>query len=306
MRTMTALIKREYLEHKGAFLYAPAVLFGLFTLAMVSALAFNKVRLPVDVETHSTLKIFEVAFLGTGWMWFIYLMVTLFFYYADAFNADRRNNAMLFWKSMPVSDFTVLASKMLTGLTLFPMVIFAMIIATGLVLYGTTTAAVIALPMLDVPGVAEMLGSAVQVIAFSLTYLVLGLLWYAPFFAWVGVLSTVVGRWSIPLAFLIPGLAVLGENLIFRGLSGVIGDFLMPGSGPRGGYILSYLHERSEFGPDGRLMRSWFGAEQPFDALANIADLVASIDWAQMAAGLIFAGIVVYLASEYRRRVVQT
>ena len=31
--------------------------------------------------------------------------VALFFYFADAFSADRRNNSMLFWKSMPVSRF---------------------------------------------------------------------------------------------------------------------------------------------------------------------------------------------------------
>lgn len=306
MKTMTALIRREFIEHKGAFLYAPAVLLGLFTLAMASALAFNKVRLPVDVEKHSTLQIFEVAFLGIGWLWSIYLMVTLFFYYADAFSADRRNNSMLFWKSMPVSDFSILSSKMLAGLTIFPALIFVMILGTGLVLYGVTAAAVMALPMLEVPGLVEMLGSTAQVLIFAAVYLALGLLWYAPFFAWVGALSTMVGRWSIPLAFLIPGLAVLAENLIVRGLSGVIGDFLLPGGAPRGGYILSFLHERSEFGPDQEMMFQWVQSEQPFNAGATITSLLASIDWAQMAGGLIVAAVLVYLASEYRRRVVQT
>jgi ABC-2 type transport system permease protein len=306
MRSMVALIRREFIEHKGAFFYAPLVLLGIFTLAMVSALAFNKVRLPVDVETHSTREVFEVAFLGTGWLWSVYLMVVLFFYYADAFNADRRNNAMLFWKSMPLSDFRVLASKMLSGLTLFPAVIFGMIVATGIVLYGVIAGAVVALPMLEVPGLDLMLGSTMQVGGFTLVYLVLSLLWYAPFFAWVGALSTAVGRWSIPLAFLIPGLAVLGENLIFRGLSGVIGDFLVPGAGPRGGYILDYLRERSEFGPDHSLMWRWLQSEQPFSAAQIIASTLANIDWTQMVVGLVFTVFAVYAASEYRRRVVAT
>ena len=67
---------------------------------------------------------FEVGFLGMGALWFVYLMAALFFYYADAFNADRRNNAMFFWKSMPLSDFKILSSKMLAGLTIFPALIF--------------------------------------------------------------------------------------------------------------------------------------------------------------------------------------
>ena len=59
-----------------------------------------------------------------GVLWFVYLMVALFFYFADAFNADRRNNAMLFWKSMPQSDFKMLMSKMLAGMTILPALIF--------------------------------------------------------------------------------------------------------------------------------------------------------------------------------------
>ena len=35
-----------------------------------------------------------------------------------------------------------------------------------------------------------------------------------------------------------------------------------------------------------------------------LADLLSRIDWTQMAAGLIFTAVVVYLATEYRRRVI--
>jgi ABC-2 type transport system permease protein len=301
---MTALIKREYLEHRGAFLYAPGILLALFTLLMGSALAFNKWRPQLEIETPTTLKFFEVAFLGVSLLWFVYLMIALFFYYADAFNADRRNNAMLFWKSMPVSDFTMLGSKMLAGLTLFPLLILAMIGITGIVLYGFSAAAVIALPGLELPNIVSVISSAAQIGFFAVVFIATALLWYAPFFAWVGALSTLVGRWSIPLAFLVPGLLVLGENLFFRGVAGLIGDFLIPGSQPRGGYILSFLAERAEFADEGMLMRTWFRGDEPFSATVMIGDLVAGIDWTQMAAGLIFTAVVVYLASEYRRRVI--
>ena len=303
MRSMVALVQREFQEHKGAFFFAPLVLLALFTLLLGSALAFNEVKVPVSVSDASALKFFEIAFLGTGALWLIYLMAALFFYYADAFSADRRNNSMLFWKSMPLSDFKVLLSKMAAGLTLFPAIIFAMLLATGLVIYGLTSIAVLSLPNLEVPGFGDVLASAFNLAWFCLAYLALGLLWYAPFFAWVGALSTIVGRWSIPLAFLIPGLAVLGENLFFRGIGGILGGLLFPGGAPSGGYILDYLGYRADFGLDERQVMATF-ADAQFDAVAMFGRLLAGIDWAQMAGGVAVAVVLVWLASEYRRRVI--
>lgn len=294
MKTMTALIKREYLEHRGAFLYAPATILSLVTLALTAALLFNKVRVPYEIGATSALKFFEVGFLGMAALWSLYLMVALFFYYADAFSADRRNNAMLFWKSMPVSDFTVLSSKMLAGMTLLPALIFAALIASGILLYGLTGLAVVMMPGLEVPGALEVLTSSLQLGFYALVHLVLALLWYAPFFAWVGVLSTVFRRWSIPLAFLIPGMLGLVENLFFYG------------AGPRGGYILSFLRRRLEFGPDRDNMEMELLRALSANPQAMLQSLLASIDWAQLAGGVIFAALAVYLASEYRRRVIST
>lgn len=292
MRAMLALIRREAIEHRGAFLFAPAVLLALFTLAGISAVAFHRVQLPFDVGVTSALRFFEIAFLGMAALWFVYMIVALFFYFADAFNADRRNNAMLFWKSMPVSDFKVLMSKLLAGLTLLPAQIFVMLIATCLVLYGLTAGAVFVLPNLSVPGVPDVVASTVQLALYAFVYMALALLWYAPFFAWVGALSTLVGRWSIPLAFLVPALIGLAENVF------------LDHSGPGSGYILDYLRQRSRFGPLDQDQWRMILTEGPFDALAMIGRLLASIDWAQMAGGLAAAAVLVYLASEYRRRAI--
>lgn len=303
MTAMIALIRREQIEHRGAFLFAPAVLLVLFTLAIASAFAFNKMRVPFAVSGDQSLKFFQVAFLGTSFLWFAYLMVALFFYFADAFNADRRNNAMLFWKSMPQSDFKILMSKMLAALTILPAQIFALVIVTGLVLYGTTAIATLVLPALTVPGIATVLAASGQVLWFCLVYVVLALLWYAPFFAWVGALSTVVGRWSIPLAFLIPGLVILAENLFVRGFT----DFFMPANGMRGGFVLNYLRERSTFGIDDHdMFERAFKNNEPLDIIGLLNRFVAEIDWVQMGGGLIVAALLVYAASEYRRRVTLT
>lgn len=294
MRSLLALVKREYLEHRGAFLYAPLALLTIFALAVAAALGLNKIRLPYEVGVPSALKFYELALAATAALWFVYLMVALFFYFADAFSADRRNNAMLFWKSMPLTDFKVLASKLLAGMTLFPGLIFLFVLATGVVLYFHTMLALVVMPRLVVPGVADVLATSLQLGLLILVNLGLAMLWYAPFFAWVGALSTVFGRWSIPLAFLVPGLIGLLENL------------LLSDGGPRGGYFFAFLRERFRFGLEREDWQRAFMTDATVDVGRLLSRLFASIDWVQMGAGLLFAALMVYAASEYRRRVIPT
>ena len=190
-----------------------------------------------------------------------------------------------------MSDFQILSSKMLAGLTLFPVLIFVAIIVSGALILAATLLTALFLHQ-AVPSPLGFLSSAAQVTAVAAVYVGLGLLWYAPFFAWVGLLSTLFRRWSIPLAFLIPALVGLAENLLFSG------------AGPDGGYVASYLRNRFSFGDkDSDVAMTIFT-----DAQINAADLITRflgyIDWPQLAGGLIVAALLVWLASEYRRRTV--
>jgi ABC-2 type transport system permease protein len=122
---------------------------------------------------------------------------------------------------------------------------------------------------------------------------VLALLWYAPFYAWLGLLSTVFRRWSMPLAILIPGVLVLIENLFLRQ------------SWNWGGHVLDYLRARLAFGLDNDALTLANFSPEPFAPLPLLSALVAGIDWVQMGLGIAVALGLVYLASEYRRRVLE-
>ena len=185
MKSLVALIHREYLEHKGAFLLAPSLIVALLAAVLVSGLGFGRFQLQQKFMLFPIVKVFEFGFLAVAGLWFAYMMAALFFYYADAFSADRRNNAMLFWKSMPVSDFKVLASKMLAGLTLFPVLIFAAMVVSGALILAATFSSAFFLNQV-VPSPLTFLSSAGQIVMVGAVYVVLALLWYAPFFAWVG------------------------------------------------------------------------------------------------------------------------
>jgi ABC-2 type transport system permease protein len=284
-----ALLVREYREHRVAFLYVPAGILVVLALASAASLAGSHTRLFLAAVAPDSLKLFEFGALLIFALWFAYLVVTLFFYFGDAFSADRRNNAMFFWKSMPVSDLKILSSKFLAGVTIFPALVFVVaviaalaflvVIEIGETVIGLTPAAPFAL-----------LQSLGQICVFAIVNLVLSLFWYAPFMAWVGGLSTVFGRWSLPLAFVIPGLASVIENIVFFG------------QGPRGGYIWGYLGQRWQFGLDGGDFSRMLMTDAPFDAATFISAVWARIDWWSMGGGLVFAVVVTWLASEYRRR----
>jgi ABC-2 type transport system permease protein len=292
MKSLLALIRREFLEHRGAFFYAPAMILGLLTLVMLAGVTFGRYSAVQKVGIITGVKGFEFGFLALSGLWMAYLVAALFFYFADAFSADGRNNALLFWKSMPQSDFKILASKLTAGLTLFPALIFGAAMLSGVVVYVGTLIMVLTVPGFTLADPIVYVVTAINVAAFDLGYLVLALLWYAPFFAWVGLLSTLFRRWSIPLAFLIPGLVGLAENLVLRD------------TGPEGGYVLSYLRDRFDFSIDERLLGDALFRPEPFDVSLVLGRFVATIDWPQLVGGLIVTALLVYAASEARRRAI--
>lgn len=292
MKATLALWKREYLEHRGAFLYAPAALLALFSIAVFGTLASNRWQAQGEFVFTTTLKAYEVSLFVAAGLWWLYLMAALFFYFADAFSADGRNNAMLFWKSMPLSDLRILGTKFLAGLLVFPTLILAFGAATGLLLYLAITLAATVMPGLLLSGPADMLAAFGRIGLFALVSLGLSLLWFAPFYAWLGALSTVFRRWCMPLAFLIPGVLILFENLLVRG-------------GPPGGYLGSFLRERLQFGFHGNELQIVLFSDRPVDTMPLIATLVAGIDWLQLGLGLVVAALLVFLASVYRRRVLE-
>ncbi len=287
-----ALFVREYLEHRMAFLWAPIGIVGLLALAALSAIGLKRIQIFDEVPLLAALKVFELGYIVLLALWLAYLAVALFFFFGDAFSADRRNNAMLFWKSMPVSDAKILASKTLAGLVVFPAMILAIGMVTGLLFYLMVNIGAYLMPGLGFLNPLDGFAAFAQVTLFGLAFFLITMAWYAPFFAWVGGLSTVFGRWSLPLAFVIPGLLVVIENVAFFGQPG-----------PRGGHIWNYIASRWNNNAlneaDFQLM---FMNSRPFDAMFYINRMIHGTDWTQLGIGLVFAVVVIWLASEYRRR----
>jgi ABC-2 type transport system permease protein len=296
MLSMKALIKREFLEHRGAFLYAPAILLSIIAIAVafIVVAGSGELRGELDGElivVPSGEIIYQIGLAADFMIWFVYLTGALFFYYADSFSADRRNNALLFWKSIPQSDLKILTSKALSGITIFAGLIFGFALLTGVLMYLVLVLVSLQHPDIAAPGLFFAVITLVKMGFVGAIYYLLLLLAQAPALAWVAGLSTLFRRWSIPLAFLIPGTIIL----------------------------LEFINSISGFGngrPFAEFLGNWFDfdildgdlateilidptKDVPFELLRLI---LSGTEWLGMGVGLAVTAGVVYLASEYRRR----
>jgi ABC-2 type transport system permease protein len=292
MKAFFALIHREYIEHRGAFFIAPLVL--VVVVLGLTLLAFSVDRL--DTRFSGQLLsvvptwVFEAGFAGLAAAWLIYLGFVLFFYCADGFAADKRNNAMLFWKSMPVSDFKVLMSKLVAALTVLPGSVFVVGLVSILLMFGVAYVTT----MVGGLGTDGLLGNiAVIYLQMAVVFVVVtvcGLLWYLPYMALVGAMGSAVGRWAIPLALLLPTVISALEWVTLGGIH------------PFATRTWAFLEYRSQMPVSLDHLDRVFEGQEAFNSAVFVTDLLQKFDWLQVGIGAVFAITVIYIASEYRRR----
>jgi ABC-2 type transport system permease protein len=292
MKSFFALIRREYIEHRGAFFWGPLILVAVGFAATLLAFTVGRVdvRFSGAMATVVPMQIYEFSFLGVGLGWGIYLFAVMLFYAADGFAADKRNNAMLFWKSMPVSDFQMLLSKLTAAVTILPGTVFAIAMLSGLLMYGVAYVSM----MIYGTGSVSALGSIAQtyghVALALLVSLGVALLWYLPYIALVGAVASWLGRWAIPIAALIPSLISVLEWVTLGGMH------------PFATKTWSYLEYRFNLPNSPYVERLMNGDVTRFDGVDFASTLLASVDWVQVVIGLVFSLAALFIASEFRRR----
>ncbi len=145
MKNLPLLLKREYWEHRGGFLWTPfwisAAILMITVLGIITAEVFRsnmhisagfsleqlRSNISADdmVQAGNGLDVAQMAFIGIA---SIGLFFVSFFYLLGALYDDRRDRSVLFWKSLPVSDSATVASKALTAMLVIPA--FAVVIST--------------------------------------------------------------------------------------------------------------------------------------------------------------------------------
>src|ERR1700716_2208516 len=133
-RAMYWSIRRELWENRSIYiapLAAAAVFLFGFAINMV-AMRHRIGTLPLDPAPQHDLLATRYELSGALIMGTAFIVGI--FYSLDALYGERRDRSILFWKSLPVSDFTTVLSKFAIPLVILPLFSFVIAVVTQLVM----------------------------------------------------------------------------------------------------------------------------------------------------------------------------
>ncbi len=206
-------VRREMWENRSIYL-APAIagavaLFGFF-ISTIGLPERRRALLLLDAAQQRA-RIEQPYDVVAMILMLVGILVGIF-YCLDALHGERRDRSILFWKSLPVSDFTTVLAKASIPLLVIPLVTFAVVVIAHVIMMLWTAV------LLGVNGLP--LTTASQLPFFS-SWLVLlyGLavmaLWQAPLFAWFLLVSAWARRAAILWALLPLSIGVI-ERIAFQ------------------------------------------------------------------------------------------
>jgi ABC-2 type transport system permease protein len=209
-------VRRELWENRYVYLaplgVAAVFLFG-HLIGMIHLPAEIRQLSSIDPEQYreAILRPYNIA---AAFMMGTYILVTLF-YCADALHGERRDRSILFWKSLPVSDFTTVLAKGSIPFVLLPLLTFAITLVLQFTILLLSSAVLLASGL----SVAS-LWTHLPVVQMSLLLLyhimTAHALWPAPVYCWL----LLVSGWARRAAFLwaaLPVLAIAGvEKIAFH------------------------------------------------------------------------------------------
>ena len=214
-RPMYWSVRRELWENRSIYL-APLIVAAV----VLFATALSTIGLPKRMRNLPTLdpakrhaSIAMPYSMAPAPIMFTTLLVG-FFYCLDALYGERRDRSILFWKSLPVSDRTTVLSKATIPMVVLPLIAYLLSIVTQLILLMLSNMVLLAHGMNPAPLWAEV--RFFQGLLIMLYGLIVHVLWFAPIYAWLLLVSASARRTPVLWAVL-PLLAVSAvEKITFN------------------------------------------------------------------------------------------
>jgi ABC-2 type transport system permease protein len=243
VRSMYWSIRRELWESRSIYI-APLAAAAVFLLGFL----ISTIRLPQKMRALSTLdpahqrEAIAMPYDMAAGLLMLTAMVVGAFYCLDALHGERRDRSILFWKSLPVSDLTMVLSKASIPFLVLPLLTFAITVVTQWIMLVLSTA-VLRASGLNVATLWTQVSFFQMSMGLLYHLVTVHALWHAPFYGWLLLVSAWARRapilWAaLPLlaigavekiAFNTSNLAALLENRLSGGGAEAI---TMPGSFP--------------------------------------------------------------------------
>jgi len=216
-RRMYWSVRRELWEYRSIYI-APLAVAGVFLFGFLINLIILRRHMLHGVWTldpaqqHRALDMpYELAaglIMGTAF-------IVGIFYSLDALYGERRDRSILFWKSLPVSDLTIVLSKVTIPLLILPLLSFAIAVVTQFAMLLLSTAVLLGggLSVGTLWARASFIHMSLMLLYHILT--VHGL-WYAPLYGWLLLVSAWAPRAPFMWAFLPPFVIWGVEKIAFN------------------------------------------------------------------------------------------
>jgi ABC-2 type transport system permease protein len=206
-------LRREFWENRSIYL-APLAVAGLFLVAWI-------IHLPREMRGLSTVEpakqhdtIIQPYDMAAALLMGTFLFVAMF-YCIETLQRERRDRSILFWKSLPVSDFTTVLAKASIPFVVLPLISCAIAIVTQFIMLLVSSAA-LAGSRLSVATYWEQVSLFQASLLLVYHVMTVHVLWGAPIYGWL----LLVSAWARRAAFLwavLPPLAIgFLEKLLFN------------------------------------------------------------------------------------------
>ncbi len=202
-------VRRELWENRSIYI-APLIVaavqvFG-FAISIIGLAERRRALLLLDPAKQR--GAIEMPYDVVAMMMIFTVFIVGVFYCLDALHSERRDRSILFWKSLPVSDLTTVLSKVTIPLVVLPLVSFAIIVITQLIMLLMSSATLLihevspATTWAHFPVFQNWLVMLYGLIAIAL--------WHAPIYGWL----LLVSGWARRATFLWAVLPLIGINML--------------------------------------------------------------------------------------------
>jgi ABC-2 type transport system permease protein len=139
IQTQLALLRRELWEHRAIYVVPGVVALLMVLSSLTGQVSINDIE-HLDagligiqnMPDNARAAAISALMVGISMPFIFAMWVLTVFYCLDSVYAERKDRSILFWRSIPVTDFETVLSKLLTAVLVVPLVTFLIVVATQL------------------------------------------------------------------------------------------------------------------------------------------------------------------------------
>jgi len=203
-RPMYWSLRREFWENRSIYI-APLAAAAVFLFGfLISTITLpHRMEATLALDPAKQREAIQHPFAIAAGLLMATQMLVGIFYSLDALHGERRDRSILFWKSLPVSDFTTVLAKAAIPIAFLPLFTFVLTVATQLIMLLLSSVVLVASGR-SLTGLWTQL-SWFQMSSGLLYHLVtVHALWHAPIYGWLLLVSGWARRMAIVWAVMPP------------------------------------------------------------------------------------------------------